>query len=258
MRGFGGRDPQRGHAPTCSEPCRGTGRRGRKPSCALGVADKGLVELGLLAVLKSLARENRAKSPQPARPARPIKQSYDPEQDSEERPKSASETDWNKLAEDLVRDYCRRCHMAALARAAAAFRSGAAPSTGPHAADSPIPPYPNGTVASVYRFDWPGEQGTRLPQLADDVLHVYYLRIEDRTKPARLASYYRRQVKSCIERPLPDGLWLDGLNEIKKEDLLRSIDVLITRAKTGASPPAGEEQELTVEILSIEISKSHE
>jgi hypothetical protein len=225
---------------------------------AMCAADKGLVEPGFLAVLKSLARENRAKSPQPLRPAKPSKQSYDAEQDSEERPKSMSESDWNKLIEDLVRDYCRRCHMAALARAAAAYRTGAVPSLDVRAADSPVGLYPNSTVNAAYRFDWPDEHASRLPQLADDVLRVYYLRIEERTKPARLATYYRRQVKSCIEHPLSDGLWLDVLTEMKKEDRTRSIDVLITRAKTGATPSANEEQELTVEILSIEISKLHE
>ena len=156
-----------------------------------------------------------------------------------------------------MRDYCRRCHMAALARAAAAYRNGAAPSLDVRAPDPPIPLYPNSTVTAAFRFDWPGEHASRLPQLADDVLQVYYLRIEERTKPARLVAYYRRQVKSCIEHPLPDGLWLDGLTEMKKEDRLRSIDVLITRAKTGASA-ANEEQELTVEILSIEVRKLHE
>jgi hypothetical protein len=225
---------------------------------AMCAADKGLVEPGFLAVLKSLARENRAKSSQPPRPAKPSKQSYDAEQDSEERPKSTSESDWNKLIEDLVRDYCRRCHMAALARAAAAYRNGAVPLLDVRAADSPVPLFPNSTVNAAYRFDWPDEDASRLPQLADDVLRVYYLRIEERTKPARLATYYRRQVKSCIEHPLPDGLWLDVLTEMKKEDRTRSIDVLITRAKTGAAPSASEEQELTVEILCIEMSKLHE
>ena len=95
----------------------------------MGVGDKGLVEQGFLAVLKSLARENHAKSSQPLRPAKPIKQSFDAEQDSEEAAEvSTCESDWNKLIEDLVRDYCRRCHMAALARAAAAYRNGAVPS----------------------------------------------------------------------------------------------------------------------------------
>jgi hypothetical protein len=225
---------------------------------AMGVADKGLAEPGFLAVLKSLARENRAKSSQSPRPAKPIKQSYDPEQDSGEWPKSTSDTDWNKLIEDLVRDYCRRCHMAALARAAAAYRNGAVPSLDVRAADSPVPLHPNGKVNAAYRFDWPDEHASRLPQLADDVLRVYYLRIEERTKPARLAAYYRRQVKSCIEHTLPDGLWLDGLTEMKKEDRTRSIDVLITRAKSGATPSANEEQEMTVEILCIEVPKLHE
>ena len=199
---------------------------------AMDAAEKGLVEPGFLTVLKSLVRENRAKSTQQIRPTRSIKQPADPEQDSGERPKSTSESDWIKLTEDLVRDYCRRCHMAALARAAAAYRNGAAaPPLDPHPPDPPIPLYPNSTVASAFRFDWPGAEATRLPQLADDVLQVNYLRIEERTKPARLVAYYRRQVKSCIEPPLADGLWLDGLSESKKEDRLRSIDVLITPPK---------------------------
>jgi hypothetical protein len=224
---------------------------------AIDAAEKGPVEPGFLIVLKSLARENRTKSSQQQRPGRLVKQSADAEQDSGEDPRPGSESEWIKLAEDLVRDYCRRCHLAALARAAAAFNGGGA-SPEPRPADSPIPLYPNSTIASAFRFDWPGDSAARLPQLADDVLQVSYTRIEKRVKPTTIVAYYRRQVKSCIERPLADGLWLDGLNELKKEDRLRSIDVLITRAKSGSPQPANEDQELTIEILCVEVSESHE
>ena len=70
--------------------------------------------------------------------------------------------------------------------------------------------------------------------------------------------YYRRQVKSCIERPIQNGLWLDGFVELKGEERLRSVDVLITCPTNSTLKSAAEEQELTVEILSIEVRKLHE
>jgi hypothetical protein len=221
------------------------------------VTEKGPVEPGFLTVLKSLARENHVRSSQQQRQGRAAKQSLDTEQDSGEGPRPSFESDWIKFTEDLVRDYCRRCHLAALARTAAAFQNGgASPESLP--TGSPVPIYPNSTVASAFRFDWPGDYGARLPQLADDVMQVSYVRIEKRVKPSSVVAYYRRQVKPCIEHQLVDGLWLDGLSELTKEDRLRSIDVLITRAKSGSPQPANEDQELTIEILCIDVSKSHE
>jgi len=50
-------------------------------------------------------------------------------------------------------------------------------------------------------------------------------------------------------------LWLDSLTEAAGEDRTRSIDVLITRSSAGALVAGDEEQELTIQILSIEVRK---
>jgi flagellar biosynthesis GTPase FlhF len=218
---------------------------------AAGPEGAGLVEPGLIVVLKSVDRENGHEKP--SMPAGKRPKLAKPASGPEQRPDL-----WGKLTEELVLDYCRRSHLAALARAAAAHRAGAATSSDPRTAEPPVSLYPDSVVSAAYRFEWPGEHASKLPELAGETLRLDYLRIEERGKPGRLLTHYRRQLKPCIERSLPDGLWLDGLVEGVGEDRARSIDVLIARAAAGPISDADDEQELTIEILSIEVRKLHE
>jgi hypothetical protein len=121
------------------------------------------------------------------------------------------------------------------------------------AATAPLPPQPGSAVCAAYHVDWPGKHAGHLPQLADNVWTLDYQRIEQRAKPSRPATYYRRQLKHCIEHALPDGMWLDGLSERSGEEGVQSVDVLITHAGAAAGPPADEEQELTIQILSVDL-----
>jgi hypothetical protein len=225
-----------------------------------GVPGNILAEPGLIAVLKSLARENRTDKPvkpsagknynhsrSHAHPARP---------QPAEKLKSNPASGWSKLTEDLVQGYCQFCYAGALARAA--YSSGDAPAAENRAARQPLAPHPNSTVAAAYHIDWPGKRLAELPQLADDALQLDYQRIEERVKPSRPLAYYRRQLKHFVEHKLPNGLWLDALSEDAGEGRLRSIDVLIS--SVGAGPPAtgDEEQQLTVQILFIEVQKPRE
>jgi len=231
---------------------------GPKAIRTLPAADYPLAEPGFITVLKSLIRENRVRSSPQLRSAKPARLNLDTERNSDEPPKSSSDTDWNTLLEELVRDYCRRSHMASLARSAAAYRDGAASSHECRKTDSPIPPLPGCEVSAAYSIDWPGEYVSHLPNMAGNALSLNYQRIEKRMKLSKPLIYYRHQVKSCIERPIPDGLWLDGFVELKGEEHLRSVDVLITCPTNSTLKSATEEQELTIEILSIEVRKLHE
>ncbi|MBN2579878.1 MAG: hypothetical protein JXB10_12895 [Pirellulales bacterium] len=205
--------------------------------------DRGLVEPGFLAVLKSAERTNCRKH-SAVRPVAPQKKT--PEQE------------WNQWTEELVRYFCRRCHRAALARSAAAYRAGGDPKSGVRPAEGPVPPHPDSNVTAVYRCGGSEAGANRPPEFTDEPLRILYLRTEDRKRLPSLLAYYRRQVQRCTEHVLPDGYWLDALVEAKDEGRLRSIDVLLTRPRAGLSPPAGEAQELTVEILFVETGTFHE
>jgi hypothetical protein len=231
---------------------------GPKAIRTLAAADYPWAEPGFITVLKTLTRENEAKSRPQSRLPKSVRSSSDPEGNPAGQSKSSVDEDWNKLLGELVQDYCRRSHMASLARLAAAYRDGAAMLPEKRTTDAPMPLLPGCEISAAYSIDWPGEHVSRLPNMAGNDLSFDYQRIEKRMKPSKPLGYYRRQVKSCIERPIPNGLWLDGFVDLKGEERLRSIDVLITYPANSTYTSASEEQELTVEILCIEVRKSQE
>ncbi len=82
-----------------------------------------------------------------------------------------------------------------------------------------------------------------------------YVRIEERAKLRAELEHYRRQMDHVLEHALADGRWLDSLSEDVEDGVVRSLDVLITRASPKQTISDEVEQELTVQILSIEVGK---
>ena len=154
----------------------------------------------------------------------------------------------------MIQRYCRSLHTVALARAA--YHSGDASYDG-RAADLALELHPHAVVNAAYHLEWPGKYVDRLDHLAEDSMQVDYSRIEERAKANKLLSFYRRQVKNCVEHALPNGVWLDGLSNDAGEDRARSIDVILTTAD-NVPLTSEDEQELTVEILLIEVRKPRE
>jgi hypothetical protein len=212
---------------------------------AAAVADHLFVEPGLIAVLKSAARE--AAPPKAAaihhfgKAPRTL-------------PKAAStkETDWDKSIQDLVENYCRRCRATALAR------GGAAPSRESRIAAGLIPMYAESKVLCAYHFDWPDGNADSVPQFALGAWQLDYVRIEARTRVSRPLAHYREQVKHAVEHRLPNGLWLDGFSEGAGQERTRSVDVLITALPAGAASGPNAERELTVEVLSVDVGRLRE
>ena len=93
--------------------------------------------------------------------------------------------------------------------------------------------------------------------MADDPINVLYVRIEKRAKAKTELEHYRRKMDRVLEHALADGRWLDSLSEDAEDGVVRSVDVLITRASPKQTI-VEEEQELTVQILSIEVGKLRE
>jgi hypothetical protein len=161
--------------------------------------------------------------------------------------------------EQLVRDFCRRSHAASLARSAAVYRSGGDLPADNHLPTPSFPLLPSCETAAAHHFEWRGEGASPLPRGTDHFLSVDYRRFEKRAKAGTVAAFYRRQIDSCVEHTLADGLWLDGFSERKDSDRARSIDVLITWPKSGgAAKAASEERELTVEVFCVEVKKTNE
>jgi hypothetical protein len=157
---------------------------------------------------------------------------------------------WLAAEEALLREYCRRFRAAGLARARASRRADGT------ADDDPEPPVrlnPGAAVASAYRVQWPGTHREKLTGVPLDPMNVCYVRIEQKARFRSVQAYYERTVKPHQAHRLSDGIWLDELVSSDKQGQARSIDVLVTRVNPKLDRPADEPQELTVEILAVEI-----
>jgi hypothetical protein len=173
-----------------------------------------------------------------------------------------AERDWMKTSEGLVRAWCERLHAAGLARAAggAAARPGG---TEPNA-NLPVKLHPQANVVSEYHLNWPGDLGAKLSGIAPGPMEVHYLRIVDKGDPTKRLGFYRRQLqlKAPDVHPIENGSWMDRVQRVPKTEeqgpidktgWRRSVDILITTVQANPEPARGEETELVIEILSIEM-----
>jgi hypothetical protein len=90
-------------------------------------------------------------------------------------------------------------------------------------------------------------------------LEIYYIRMEETSKPKKAVAYYARQlqVKASDVRKTDNSKadWLDSIRVLSQTNHRRSVDVLLTRADNKANDAAkdNEETDLIVQILTIEI-----
>lgn len=108
---------------------------------------------------------------------------------------------------------------------------------------------PRATIVGVYRLDWPEDLGNAV--IAPPTLRVRYVRTEQKAMPSKVTAYYRRQLSEWQEHAFPGGIWTETIATDKSDGILRSTDVLISKA-TSSSEMNDQEQELIVEILTIE------
>jgi hypothetical protein len=218
-------------------------------------ADGAIQEPGFLLVLKKLP--HRDVAPPAGRNSRQRGEGAAPPSAKAARIEAARKAkqrqdevaqQWMSYCENLVRATCRRLYAAALAPGAVGGRNKAE-----DAADFPLKPHPNAEIAASYRVNWPADLAGRSPGLAISPLRVRYVRIEQRARPATLLAYYRRQLTNCNEHGDQYGVWLDAFATDKQRGAARSLDVLITKPNKDAPLVPGEEQQLIVEILSVEV-----
>ena len=210
----------------------------------------------MVAVLKSMLREN-----QRAKAAAPKGMAAECLSRPQHAPAPGGKTaagrhpvGLGKIDGEAVSGYCSRAHAAALGTAA--YRPADAAAAAASAATNLAFPLPaDSTVREAYRIDWPGKQAALLPQLSDDSMKVLYVRIEERARARTELEHYRRQMDRVLEHTLADGRWLDSLSEDAEDGVVRSLDVLITRASPKQTISDEGEQELTVQILCIEVGK---
>lgn len=154
--------------------------------------------------------------------------------------------EWAEFSHAEVAALCQRLH--AVAKGKQAGAGGV--EWNADDVNLPFKPHPRATIVAAYQLNWPEDLKGKLDSAP--WLRVRYVRIEQKAQPGRVLAYYRRQLPNAAERPIPNGLWLDTLETLKEEQKSRSIDVFLTKASASVPGLLDQEQELTVEILTVE------
>jgi hypothetical protein len=163
---------------------------------------------------------------------------------------------WVDFEEALLRDFCHR-----FSEVAASPRRGDEAKPQPTVGSTeeggegtfPVALHPRAEVVAEYTVQWPGKHAGKLAAIEPEPMDVTYVRIEQKARPSSLRGHYERSLKGQKIHPLKDGIWIETVLPAAKDGLTRSIDVLLTRANPKADTPPDEPQELTVEILSVDI-----
>jgi hypothetical protein len=153
---------------------------------------------------------------------------------------------WMEFSRDVTQALCWRLCAAARDRQS---RRGGVDRTADEAR-LPFKLQPHAEVAAIYYLDWPDEfQG----KIADaPLLRVRYVRIEQKAAPATVLAFYRRQAPNGKEHPHAGGEWIDSIAIDKERSRARSVDVLVTKVGKTTLDLPNQEQELTVDVLTIE------
>ena len=155
--------------------------------------------------------------------------------------------DWMRVSEEFNRALCERLEAAAMAAAGKADRSNQS------AGDSPVELHPDANIVAEYHLNWPQDVQKKLSEVAVGSTQLHYVRIEEKARFTSVLGYYRRKFTSCRTHEIEQGTWLDNLRIGADPGRKSSIDVFITKIEDDPDRPNDEEEELIVEILSIDV-----
>ncbi|MCR4412574.1 MAG: hypothetical protein NUV77_09145 [Thermoguttaceae bacterium] len=174
----------------------------------------------------------------------------------EKDPGEELEKEWLKAEEALIRGLCQRLRAAALAEA---VRNKRQPQDRwPTLDHFPVELHADATVVASFACDWPGRPSDhKLGGVPLETMRVRYVRIEEKARLDRLVMHYRRQsLKNAQTRAIADGTWFDSLHVDSATGSRQSVDLFITRSQADSKRPLDESQELTAEILVVELPRS--
>lgn len=196
--------------------------------------------------------------------------------------------EWMQASEEFVLVICERLHQVALAQRLLGAGHAQQPAAGPirlaaYQVD-PIPDQPDrpeddpfGTAAQAgagrgappplpvtldkgaeilaeYHVTWPDDLEDRPADVIIAPLAIHYVRAKVNDRLTAIASGLQQQLGGVRSRPLENqGRWLDQLAAGSAPGRLRSVDVVVTRLSTDAAPARPGNEDLQIEVLSIEI-----
>jgi hypothetical protein len=149
---------------------------------------------------------------------------------------------WLGLCERLAQTMCRQFRTAALGR----------PDAEQVPADFPVKLPPNMAVAAAHHAEWSEEFPRSLGKLHLPPLRVYYVRIERKARPDKVAAYFRHQLPSAVRHVSDHGVWFDDFNLDKRRGNMRSVDVFIGKPNKDVGIVLDQEQQVTLELLVVE------
>jgi hypothetical protein len=152
--------------------------------------------------------------------------------------------EWMDFYKTILKATCQRLYAAARAKSGGRSQGDQMDDT----ADLPFKLHPGADVVAVYRLDWPDDLNGKIA--AAPVLRVRYASTHEKAAPTNVLAYYRRQVLAGKDRTLADGGWIDSV--VIDKERTRSVDVFVTKASKSVLGPPNQEQELTVDVLTIE------
>jgi len=231
---------------------------GPKALESAGMLDDVISDPALFILVKMLPRKEKSGTRSSTRPkstSRSTKTSrgktprtLSSEQQAEE--KLAQE--WMQTSEDLLRLLCERFRTAAQVSTKAGQKPSKKSQT-KSASGLPLELHSNETVVARYELRWPDNVQKKLADLSPDPLEVHYVRIEEKTSPTKMFGYYRRQLKYPTVHENEERIWIESMHTGSQPDRKLSVDVLITAGSADRDKSPDEDEELTVEIICIEV-----
>jgi hypothetical protein len=243
----------------------------------------GARDPGLLVVLKELPRATPTAKAQPASTAKTTPKANETPQSQRVVKEQAARQSWLLTSEVFVRALVDRLANVAEIQSRGLGTSGAAQKPvgtldefdklldSPAQAKSPTPAtskpddtdawpadlgvtrHAGARIKSAFHLNWPADFGGRLDQASAGPLTIHFVRLVSEGQIEAVANSYSRQLKSAFLRTTDNGRWVDALTKLDG-GRARSIDVLITRADTGAPPPRGTTEKLIIDLLCVEVS----
>jgi hypothetical protein len=146
------------------------------------------------------------------------------------------------FSEKLAQAMCRQLRTAAFAHPDAEEAAG----------DFPVKLPPNAAVAASHHAEWPQGLPDALAKLRLPPLSIHYARIERKARPDKVLAYFRHQLPSAARHLSDHGVWVDDFSMDKRRGHLRSVDVFISKPNKDADMPLDQEQQVIVELLTVE------
>lgn len=186
----------------------------------------------------------------------------------EKEQREQTEQEWLRVSSDVVNVLCQRFQQAGLREIEIARQERRRPDFTKALKDLPLELHEAQlTPKPSYRMVLPGEAGKKVSGAAVAPTLIHYVRLEHKEKLSKVVNHYKGLLRTRRVHETPQSVWIDACREGRSQELLRSIDVLITRAQSAQPgmghvpqpgvpapkrPGAEQEEDLVIQVLVIE------